>query len=80
MTNIAFEERCQSNPQGVIVDLVAQTTRQAKSISELTIEITRLQVLLTGAGIDATAPPKSKKIAGRKKKIDDFDALESEQS
>ena len=35
MSKITFEERCQSDPQGVIKDLVAQTTRQAKSIHDL---------------------------------------------
>lgn len=27
-----FEDRCQSDPQGVIVDLIKQTKRQAKTI------------------------------------------------
>jgi len=77
MTNTTFEERCQANPQGVIVDLVTQTTRQAKGIAELNIEIVRLKVLLTEAGIDSTAPPKPKKSAGRKKKVDNEDVSNS---
>jgi hypothetical protein len=68
MTNMAFEDRCASNPQGVIKDLVAQTVRQATTINVLTLETERLKVLLVAAGIDATAPPKPK-TAGRKKKV-----------
>ena len=37
-TNTAFEERCQNDPQGVINDLVKQTTKQAKVIDQLTKE------------------------------------------
>jgi polyhydroxyalkanoate synthesis regulator phasin len=38
-----FEERRQSDPQGLINDLVAQTVRQAKAIHELTKEVEQLK-------------------------------------
>jgi cell division protein FtsB len=38
MANTAFEDRCQGDPQGVIADLVKQTTKQAKAIHELNKE------------------------------------------
>lgn len=38
-----FAERCLSDPQGVIRDLVAQTVRQGKTIYELNQEIARLR-------------------------------------
>ncbi|RDJ35421.1 MAG: hypothetical protein DWQ19_11435 [Crenarchaeota archaeon] len=42
MNKHVFEERCQNNPQGVIDDLVKQTTRQAKAIHDQNKEIERL--------------------------------------
>lgn len=37
-----FEDRRQSDPQGLINDLVAQTVRQAKKINELTKQVEAL--------------------------------------
>lgn len=44
--NSIFEERCQSDPQGVIKDLLAQTTRQAKTIHELGNRVKELEEAL----------------------------------
>lgn len=38
-----FEERCRTDPQGVIKDLIAQTARQGKLIRELNQKIEELQ-------------------------------------
>lgn len=43
MSNTAFEERCKTNPEGVIKDLVAQTMRQAKLIHDLNEKLTKLE-------------------------------------
>ena len=43
MNNISFEERCQTDPQGLIKDLVAQTTRQAKAIHDINEKLEKLQ-------------------------------------
>jgi hypothetical protein len=66
--NEVWENRCANDPQGVIKDLVAQTTRQAKAINELTLEKERLTGLLVAAGIDITKQPEPKKT--KKKKTD----------
>lgn len=41
--NTAFEDRRQNDPQGLIDDLVKQTTKQAKSIHDLTKEVESLK-------------------------------------
>jgi hypothetical protein len=38
-----FEDRRKVNPQGVIDDLISQTTRQAVAIHSLTAEVERLR-------------------------------------
>jgi len=43
MNNISFEERCEIDPQGLIKDLVAQTTRQAKAIHDVNLKLKKLQ-------------------------------------
>ena len=43
MANTAFEERCKTNPEGVIKDLVAQTMRQAKLIHDLNEKLAKLE-------------------------------------
>lgn len=45
MNRISFEERRLSDPQGLIDDLVGQTTRQAVAISEKNTEIDRLRAV-----------------------------------
>ena len=40
-----FEDRCLSDPQGVIKDLVAQTSRQAEAIHKLNKTLERLSLL-----------------------------------
>lgn len=42
MDKIFFDERRQSDPQGVIDDLVRQTTAQARSIHDLTAKLEKL--------------------------------------
>ncbi len=39
---MTFEERCQTDPQGVIKDLVKQTSKQAAAIHELNVAIEKL--------------------------------------
>jgi len=72
--NDVFSERCTNDPAGVIKDLLAQTTRQAKAISDLNKDIARLAEMLTAAGIDSTKPPEPK-VKGRKKKVVEEDGL-----
>jgi len=43
MNKDVFAERIQANPQGVIEDLVAQTTRQGKAIHDLNKEIDKIK-------------------------------------
>ena len=64
-----FTERRTANPQGVIDDLIKQTSLQAKAIHDLNKDIARLTEMLTVAGIDSTKPPEPKP-KGRKKKTD----------
>ena len=72
-----FEERRNSNPQGVIDDLVAQTTRQATEIAAIRIEITRLSSLLELAGIDPTAPTPKKTRRKKHENVPQFPNMES---
>lgn len=56
---MTFEERCQDDPQGVIVDLVAQTTRQAVAIFGQTEQIAKLETELK-----ALRKPKQQRLVG----------------
>jgi hypothetical protein len=38
-----FAERCKTDPEGVVKDLVAQTMRQARSIHELNEKLGKLE-------------------------------------
>ena len=38
-----FAERCKTDSEGVVKDLVAQTMRQARSIHELTEKLAKLE-------------------------------------
>lgn len=42
-----FDRRCQTDPQGVISDLLGQISRQAKYIGELKTKIEHLELLLS---------------------------------
>ena len=56
-----FNIRRISDPQGVIDDLVGQTTRQAVGIRTLEKEIERLKTLLADNNMDCNAEPLPKK-------------------
>lgn len=60
-TTHIFEDRCAADPQGVIKDLISQTTKQAKAIHIYNREIERLQEMLKIAGIDYTIIAEKKK-------------------
>ena len=60
-----FEQRCQSDPQGVIRDLVKQTSIQAGRIHDLNKEVDYLKLVLKEAGIAYDLIPKD---TGKKKK------------
>ncbi|MCK9458285.1 MAG: hypothetical protein M0R80_01390 [Proteobacteria bacterium] len=68
---ITFEERCQTDPQGVIQDLVKQTTRQGLEIHGLNELITKLaenaevKVLIESL----KSAPKEKKKKGKKDEV-----------
>jgi hypothetical protein len=40
---MTFEERCQTDPQGVIQDLVKQTSKQASAIHDLNATIEKMK-------------------------------------
>lgn len=46
----AFDQRRQSDPQGLIDDLLAQTSRQGATIHRLTKTVAELERNLAGAG------------------------------
>ena len=68
---MTFEERCQIDPQGVIKDLVKQTTRQGLEIHGLNELITKLaenaevKVLIEAL----KSAPKEKKKKGKKDEV-----------
>lgn len=49
-----FKNRCENDPQGVIADLVNQTSKQARAIRDLTSENEQLKELLSSNGIEFT--------------------------
>lgn len=59
-----FDTRRQVDPQGLIDDLVAQTTRQAQAINALNKEIENFKALLDQNNIPIPAEPVKK---GKKK-------------
>lgn len=70
MNENPFDVRRMSDPQGLIDDLVGQTSRQCKAIGDLMKEIDRLKILLTEAGIDPGKAPEPKKTRKKKEKVE----------